>query len=186
LVSPVVVTTGSKAAKDAAHTISEALTADLAVVRFEGKKRKGKKPVEYELHLNPAAFGVAVVGAGLAMWLLQLRVGLISGEWGVWRWSDGSNASKAMWVTEKGDTPYKKPTTEPPVRPEGMNPAEQALYLLQYANWLKSGEYATWVVLDAAKPGAVIKERKGFLGSGIGTDTSDAWIKALVPGLWFL
>lgn len=67
------------AAKSAQHTISEALTADLAVIRWEGKtprKRKGiaRTPVEYEVHINPAALGVAAVGAGLSLWLMQLRL----------------------------------------------------------------------------------------------------------------
>ena len=63
-------------AKSAQHTISEALTADLAVIRWEGKtprKRKGiaRKPVEYEIHVNPAAIGIGALGVAAALYILD-------------------------------------------------------------------------------------------------------------------
>ena len=66
-------------AKGAQHTISEALTADLAVIRWEGRtprKRKGiaRKPVEYELHVNPAAIGLGALGVAATLFILDENV----------------------------------------------------------------------------------------------------------------
>jgi len=72
--SAVILPALAKGAKSAAGTISEALTADLAVIRWQGKKLRNRRPIEYEVHVNPAAIGVGVVGVGLAMWLLQMRM----------------------------------------------------------------------------------------------------------------
>ena len=50
---------GRKAAATAGGLISEALTADLAVIRYQyqphARRKKKGNPVDMELHINPAA-----------------------------------------------------------------------------------------------------------------------------------
>ncbi len=62
-------------AKTATQGLISAATGDLAVIRTQTRPRGRHAPIEYELHLNPAALGIAAVGAGLTMWLLQLKLG---------------------------------------------------------------------------------------------------------------
>ena len=64
----------ASAAKSAAGGLIAAATGDLAVIRTQTRPRGLRPPIEYELHLNPAALGVAALGAGLTLWLLQLRM----------------------------------------------------------------------------------------------------------------
>lgn len=62
----------------ASKGLSEAikpLQADLFVLRGKTKpRRKGRAPIDYELHVNPLGIGIAAVGAGAALWLMQLRM----------------------------------------------------------------------------------------------------------------
>ena len=73
--APIIIPALSKASRSAQASITEALTADLVVLRGTSRlsRRKHSTPLEWELHVNPASLGVAAVGAGLTLWLLQLR-----------------------------------------------------------------------------------------------------------------
>jgi len=63
------------AGQTAAQGIITAATGDLAVYRHQMKRRrKNRAPDEIELHFNPAAMGVGLVGLGLGLWLMQVRV----------------------------------------------------------------------------------------------------------------
>ena len=75
--TPIILPALGKASKAAQASITEALTADLVVLKGTSRlsRRKHSTPLEWEFHLNPAALGVAAVGAGLTLWLMQLRVG---------------------------------------------------------------------------------------------------------------
>ena len=76
-VNPYAAAIGGAAVKGASRvygTFSDAITADLVVIRTQTRPRGRHAPIEYELHLNPAAIGIGVVGAGLALWLMQLRM----------------------------------------------------------------------------------------------------------------
>ena len=88
------------AGKAAQHTISEALTADLAVIRWQGRtprKRKGiaRQPVEYEVHVNPAAIGVGAVGVAAALWLLDDKT----------RKNAGGTVGETWWDVQKYGSP---------------------------------------------------------------------------------
>lgn len=67
---------GAKAGQQAWQAISSALAADLVVIRTQTTLGRGKKkkPVDLEFHVNPLGLGTAAVGAGLALWLMQLRL----------------------------------------------------------------------------------------------------------------
>ena len=62
------------AASKAASGLIAAATGDLAVIRTQTRPRGRSAPIQYELHLNPAAMGIAFVGFGLGLWLMQLRL----------------------------------------------------------------------------------------------------------------
>ena len=95
------------AAKGAQHTISEALTADLAVIRWQGKqprKRKGiaRQPVEYEVHVNPAAIGLGALGVAATVFILDENArrgagGAITSTW----WDVAKYGSPIGFVLDK-------------------------------------------------------------------------------------
>lgn len=71
----VAASTAAKVAVEAAKPVWHGLFSDLAVVRTQMRpKGKKKPPVDLEFHLNPAALGIAAVGAGLTIWLLQMKL----------------------------------------------------------------------------------------------------------------
>lgn len=66
----------AESARKAGKTVMDVVTSDLVVIRTQTTRGRGKKkkPVDLEFHINPAALGLTAVGAGLALWLAQLRL----------------------------------------------------------------------------------------------------------------
>jgi len=176
--------------KGASHTVGEALTADLAVVRYSylPKKRRNRvqRPIDVELHLNPAGLGVAAVGAGLTLWLMQLRVNpyLKGVEVGHWEWPDGTKASgqviaggtaptrtRGHFETQSAYTyylPAGKPYYDPSTK-EWITPEEKAVYVPAWEKWVPDPpETATWVSegTSYAKKYAIEQRRGFFMNDG--------------------
>jgi len=192
-IAPVVLAAGGKAAKGAANTISEALTADLAVVKWRSTPRKRSKhsPIDYEIHINPAALGVAAVGAGLTLWLMQLRVGVQKASYGYWAWPDDTKASKELPEPVKGDAPSRIDPAAPP-KPFHTDPI---ILAFQLAQWVaQNTQIAHWVSLGE-KEFFGIGQRAGFGSFGsTGQPMLDEYLKSYViptakiamPWTWFL
>ena len=105
-----------KGARSAQASITEALTADLVVLRGTSRlsRRKHSTPLEWEFHLNPAALGVAAVGLGLTMWLTQTRAVPVQHAetvkiyMGHWAWPQTLEwCSADMRETVRGEAPTR-------------------------------------------------------------------------------
>jgi len=194
--APIIVPAFGKAAKAAQASITEALTADLVVLRGTSRlsRRKHSTPLEWEFHLNPAALGVAAVGAGLTLWLLQMRLvpnnQTVDVQWGYW-YSVGTNkAFPEVRYSKRGNAPSVMiPDSADgywdwPKLPNGERDFNSPQ--IWYPNVPAHSEVCTWVNTKITKQTAkfAIKERKGFLNNGAGTETDDAFIYHLVGGWW--
>jgi len=158
--APIIVPAFGKAAKAAQASITEALTADLVVLKGQarlGRKRKGiaPQPLEWEFHLNPAALGVAAVGVALTAWLFQVRLSPGSprevqlGKW----YCETMNT----WVGKEHE--YSASETPPKV------------YVPPAGNIGDRWETCVWVNTRTEMQSSFrIKERQGFLGNGTGTE----------------
>ena len=67
-------------ARSTAKGIGDILGTDLLVIRTQRRLGKGKKAklADVEVHVNPLNLGLTAAGVGLALWLLQLRVGTVA------------------------------------------------------------------------------------------------------------
>lgn len=60
---------------NAGSSVLSGFASDLFVLRGSVRSRRKKgTPVNWEIHANPLGFGAAAVGAGLTLWLMQLRL----------------------------------------------------------------------------------------------------------------
>lgn len=165
-----------------AKPLFDAVTGDILVVKKRlPKKGKRGTPTDVELHVNPFSIGAGVVGVGLALWLAQMRVGVTAAHYGRWRWPDGKFASKDIIVQDAlsvpdGDPPSRQIVFDIP-KPVYDSSVESWLsHSLDLASWfLQTHEVASWVYMGT-KNTTGLKERKGFLNDGIGTDTDSGSI----------
>ena len=103
-------------ASKASQGLISAATGDLAVIRTQTRPRgRHGVPVEYELHLNPAALGIGIVSLGLATWLFQLRLHPSSGKVSVPA-TKIYHAEVGHWVSggveyDRMGTPHPLPST---------------------------------------------------------------------------
>ena len=179
-------------ASKAAKTLSDALTADLLVISTQTRPSKRKKaligPTNLEFHLNPAALGIAAVGAGLTLWLMQMRVHprdttVYNGEW---YYSDGTIAAKTISLSAE------QPSGDPPKRTQTIPGTGH--YETQYDHmgaphqvWVQdtvewTGEdIATWRLTGSkAKQEYKISQRQGF---GLDALTELPQTAAAAPGV---
>lgn len=168
-----------------AETVLKTLATDLLVVkkRIPGKGKRGPKstPTDIEFHLNPLGLGCLAVGAGLTMWLLQMRVGVEQVHKGYWEWPDGTKASKELPYDARGDAPTR--FVDDGLKPD---PADYRsdfwAYQAALIAWQKScTQVASWVDLGL-KPVYAAKERAGFTMEGLGTAVADSFIPSNMQG----
>jgi hypothetical protein len=201
------------AASKAAGGLIAAATSDLAVIRTQTRPRGRSPPIEYEIHLNPAALGIAAVGAALTLWLMQLRTNpYLVAEYktvidvpGVAAWTetihhDGvghqeidvpETPEQTIWVGDQyihGSFQAGHYVTIP------GHPAIPGAWVWDVMPWDETISHPPILEVSHQEPtGKMIKkysleQRSGFLGNGTGTgtgpNTSDKIIEYGFGGWW--
>ena len=170
----------AKEAQTASKAVSNALLADLAVIRTQTRPRgKRAQPIDLELHINPVSLTLAAVGGAAALWLLQIRPDLseTTEDWGHWIWTDGSAASKDGWYSERGNPPQRQVAYTDYAEHKGRGYGGET-----HTDYYT--EYATWKLVEQGKKRVQVglTKRRGFMEGSDGQ--SEPWRILLPNAFW--